>query len=166
MRFHGTGLQRLAVSESSQQIVILRISKLDNMSRYEYYAPALMSIMNTTSQLEAKRYISVETFKKSGKGVKTPVWFVIRDKTIFVLTRNQTGKFKRLKNNTKVNLAICSMRGDIKGEWVSGTAAILADDKIKEIVKLRDKKYGFISKLARFMSKGKGELCAFSIKID
>lgn len=122
--------------------------------------------MSLLEQLESEKYISVETFKKNGNGVKTPVWFVIRDETIFVITRDQTGKFKRLKNNTKVNVAICSMKGDIKGEWHSGTATILSDDKVAEAVKWRDKKYGFISKLAKFLSKSKGELCAFSIKLD
>ena len=122
--------------------------------------------MSLLEQLESEKYISVETFRKSGDGVKTPVWFVISDETIFVVTRDQTGKFKRLKNNTKVNLAICSMKGDIKGEWFTGTATILPDGKAAEAVKWRDKKYGFMSKIAKFLSKSKGELCAFSIKLD
>ena len=122
--------------------------------------------MSLLEQLESEKYISVETFRKSGDGVKTPVWFVIRDETIFVITRDQTGKFKRLKNNTKVNVAICSMKGDVKSEWSSGAATILSDEQVKEVSKWRDKKYGFLSKLAKFASKTKGELCAFSIKLD
>lgn len=122
--------------------------------------------MSLLEQLESEKYISVETFRKSGDGVKTPVWFVIRDETIFVITRDQTGKFKRLKNNTKVNVAICSMKGDVKSDWTSGIATILSDEQVKEVSKWRDKKYGLLSKLAKFASKTKGELCAFSIKID
>lgn len=122
--------------------------------------------MSLLGQLESEKYISVETFKKSGDGVKTPVWFVIKDQTIFVITRNQTGKFKRLKSNTRVNVAICSMRGNTRGEWASGNATILADDMVKEVSRWRDRKYGFVSRLARFMSKSKGDLCAFSITLD
>ena len=122
--------------------------------------------MSLLEQLESEKYISVETFRKNGDGVKTPVWFVIRDETIFVITRDQTGKFKRLKNNTKVNVAICSMKGDEKSDWTSGVATILSDEQVKEVSKWRDKKYGFLSKLAKFASKTKGELCAFSIKLD
>lgn len=122
--------------------------------------------MSLLEQLKSEKYISVETFRKNGDGVETPVWFVIRDEIIFVITRDQTGKFKRLKNNTKVNLAICSMKGDIKGDWFAGTATILPDDKVAEAVKWRDKKYGFMAKIAKFLSKNKGELCAFSIKVD
>jgi hypothetical protein len=33
-------------------------------------------------------------------------------------------------------------------------------------VKARDKKYGFMAKVAKFFSKSKGELFAFSIKVD
>ena len=122
--------------------------------------------MSLLEQLESEKYISVETFKKNGEGVKTPVWFVIRDETIFVTTRDQTGKFKRLKNNTKVNVAVCSMKGYLKSQWSSGVATILPDEKVKEAVKWRDKKYGFMAKIAKFLTKSKGELCAFSIMLD
>jgi len=122
--------------------------------------------MSILEQLESEKYISVETFKKDGSSVRTPVWFVIRDQAIVVITRRQTGKFKRLKNNNRVNLAVCSMKGDVKGEWVSGTATILVGDKIRDAIRWRDKRYGFIARVAKFMNKSKGELCAFSINLD
>jgi hypothetical protein len=42
----------------------------------------------------------------------------------------------------------------------------LNKQETEEAVKRRDKKYGFFSKMARFLTKNKGELFAFSIKID
>ena len=47
----------------------------------------------------------------------------------------------------------------------TGVSAVLIE-QVKEVSKWRDKKYGFLSKLAKFASKTKGELCAFSIKLD
>jgi len=40
------------------------------------------------------------------------------------------------------------------------------EDETQDAVKWRDKKYGFMAKIAKFLSKSKGELLAFSIKVD
>ena len=121
--------------------------------------------MKYLEEIESEKYISVETYRKNGDPVRTPVWFTIKDNQIFVVTRDQTGKVKRLKNNIQVKIAICTIKGEIKGKWVSGVAEILDGEKTKDAVKRRDKKYGFFSKMARFLTKSKGELLAFSIKI-
>ena len=47
-----------------------------------------------------EKYIALETFRKNGVGVKTPVWFVEFDDLIWVVTREFTGKVKRLRNNS------------------------------------------------------------------
>ena len=121
--------------------------------------------MRYLEEIESEKYISVETYRKNGDPVRTPVWFTIKNNQIFVVTRDQTGKVKRLKNNTQVKIATCTIKGKIKGKWVSGVAEILDEEKTKDAVKRRDKKYGFFSKMARFLTKNKGELLAFSIKI-
>ncbi len=112
------------------------------------------------------KYISLETYRKNNQPVRTPVWFVVKDDLIYVVTRDQTGKVKRLRNNLQVKFALCTIKGKVTGEWVSGTAKILTEEQTKDAVKWRDKKYGFMAKIAKFLSKGKGELLAFSIKTD
>lgn len=121
---------------------------------------------NDVSIDDKSKYISLETYRKNEQAVRTPVWFVVKDDLIYVVTRDQTGKIKRLRNNTKVKLALCTIKGNITGKWVSGTATILDNEKTAEAVKWRDKKYGFMAKIAKFLSKSKGELLAFSIKVD
>ena len=113
--------------------------------------------------IKSEKYISLETYRKNNQPVKTPVWFVIKDDLVYVVTREQTGKVKRLRNNLHVKFALCTMRGKVTGEWVSGTAKILSKEEIKEAVKNRDKKYGFMAKIAKFASKSKGEFFAFTI---
>ena len=122
--------------------------------------------MNDLNELESEKYISLETYRKNNLPVKTPVWFVIKNDLIYVVTRDQTGKVKRLRNNLQVKIAICTIRGKVTGRWMSGTAKILTDEETQEAVKWRDKKYGFMAKIAKFLSKSKGELLAFSIKTD
>ena len=49
---------------------------------------------------------------------------------------------------------------------IPGTAQILTEEETVKAVQLRDKKYGFFSKVAKFLTKNKGNLVAISIKID
>lgn len=106
------------------------------------------------SILEKHKYINLESYKKNGQAVQTPVWFMISDNTIFVQTAKTTGKIKRIKNNSKIRIMPCGIRGESKGEWVEGIATLADDTKIQEIIKLRVKKYGFKAKmLGMFMKK-------------
>jgi PPOX class probable F420-dependent enzyme len=116
-------------------------------------------------QLESEKYISLETYKKNNESIKTPVCFVIKNDLIFIVTGNETGKIKRLKNNQNVKIATCTFKGKIKSEWFEGTAKILTETETKEIVKQQDKRYGIMSKIVRFFSKNMGKVTAFSISI-
>ena len=48
--------------------------------------------MTNFDQLNRQQYLNIETFRKSGVGVKTPVWFVQDGDTIFVRTGADSGK--------------------------------------------------------------------------
>jgi len=120
--------------------------------------------MFSLDEIKSEKYISLETYRKNGQSVKSPVWFVIENDLLYIITRSQTGKVKRLKNNLQVKFALCTMKGKITGEWISGTAKILDEKQTIEAVKMRDKKYGFMAKIAKLFSKSKGDFFAFSIK--
>src|SRR5437660_3569862 len=80
-----------------------------------------------------QRYLNLETFKKSGQGVKTPVWFAAdpsakldsNDAKLYVYTIGVSGKVKRIRNNPRVNVAPCDMRGGLRGDWAPARAEIL-----------------------------------------
>ena len=38
------------------------------------------------AQFVGQKYISLETFKKNGQGVKTPVWFVLHEHALYAYT--------------------------------------------------------------------------------
>ena len=54
--------------------------------------------MESFEEYENQKYINLQTFRKSGKPVNTPVWFVVSDQKMYVITRELTGKVKRIKN--------------------------------------------------------------------
>ena len=122
--------------------------------------------MTSPKFLEAEKYINLETFRRDNSNVKTPVWFVVDGEKLYVITRESTGKVKRLANNPKVNLAACSFNGKIHGDWFSGTASRIEGDEAENAVKLRKKKYGFKALLAGFMTKAKGDLVVYSIVLE
>lgn len=113
-----------------------------------------------------KKYISLETYRKNNISVRVPVWFVILDGFIYVVTRENTGKIKRLRNNKLVKIAPCTFDGKPTGEWVSGTAKFVTDEKFQMAIDLRKKKYGFMEKIASLVSRKKGKFVVFSIETD
>ena len=88
-----------------------------------------------------QKYISLETFKKNGEGVKTPVWFVLHGGAFYVYTEADSWKIKRIRNNPRVRVAPCSVRGDVKGPWLDGTASFVDGDERRAADKLLDRKY-------------------------
>jgi PPOX class probable F420-dependent enzyme len=94
---------------------------------------------------EGKSYLNLETFRKNGAGVKTPVWFIQNDGTLYVRTIAGSGKVKRIKNNTGVQIVPCKMNGDPIGEWIKAQAVEVNDPKTAEMVScLLEKKYGAV----------------------
>ena len=77
------------------------------------------------------RYISLETFKRDGGGVKTPVWCAPLDGQIVVFTEAEAFKVKRLRRNPKIRMARCDVRGKVRGTWSSGTGRI-ADSQFEQ----------------------------------
>ena len=122
--------------------------------------------MGFVDDIQSKKYIVIETYKRDRQPVQTPVWFYIKDERIQIITRSKTGKVKRIRNNPRVKIAECTIKGKITGPWASGTADTLDDTQIPEAVRLRHAKYGIVSRLAKFLTSGKGNLAVYSIKLD
>jgi len=102
---------------------------------------------NHLDQFLDQKYINLETYKKDGTSVRTPVWFVIDNDLIYVITRESTGKVKRLKNNHDVRIVLCSFKGEPKNEWIKGKAEKITGEKADIVIKLRKKKYGMSARL-------------------
>jgi uncharacterized protein len=108
-----------------------------------------------TAQFHGQKYISLETFRKTGQGVKTPVWFVQQDDALYVYTEANSGKIKRIRNNPQVRVAVCSMRGDVKGPWLDATASLVEGDERHAADHLLDRKY-VLKRVGNFLSKFRG----------
>lgn len=96
-----------------------------------------------------QKYLNLETFKKNGTGVKTPVWFAAepalplesKEAKLYVYTIGVSGKVKRIRSNPQVRIAPCDMRGNVKGEWVPARVEILSGREADHGMQLLNKKY-------------------------
>lgn len=105
----------------------------------------------------AERYVSLATFRKNGDEVRTPVWIAGEDGILFVYTNVTSGKVKRIRNDGRVRLAPCDMRGNVRGAWVRGEARLVRDDATRERgLQAVLKKYGWQMRFALFASRLSG----------
>ena len=110
---------------------------------------SLMSATSGFAALDGHKYLSLETFKKSGEGVRTPIWFAADPSAkldssaarLYVYTVGNTGKVKRIRNIPRVRIAPCDMRGKILGDWIDATARIVTGEEAAQGVRLLNKKY-------------------------
>jgi PPOX class probable F420-dependent enzyme len=82
-------------------------------------------MMNSFDTLEKHRYANLTTFRRTGEGVKTPVWFAVVNGAAYVFTGRDSGKVKRIRNDPRVDLAPSDVRGRVKGASLEATARIL-----------------------------------------
>lgn len=93
------------------------------------------------SAIHGQKYISLKTFRKSGVPVATPVWFGEEDGKLYVMTRSDMGKTKRIRNNAKVQVAPCTMSGKVTGPEFAATARILPSGDFDQARKTLTRKY-------------------------
>ena len=118
---------------------------------------------NQLEQFIEQKYINLETYKNDGTPIRTPVWFVIDNDLIYVITMESTGKVKRLKNNQEVRIVPCSFKGKPKNGWVKAKAEKITGEEADKAIKLRKKKYGMSGRLVSLFRKG--NLTVYSIKL-
>ena len=95
------------------------------------------------------KYLNLESFKKSGEGVRTPVWFAADPSAsldssaakLYIYTNGNTGKVKRIRNNPCVRIAPCDARGRLRGEWVEARTEVVIREDAQRGMQLLNKKY-------------------------
>jgi PPOX class probable F420-dependent enzyme len=107
--------------------------------------------------LDRESYINLATFRRSGKAVETPVWFALRDGRLYVFSEGHAGKVKRLRNDPRVRIAPCNVRGKPKGAWIEGTGRrVDAPPTVARAYEALQRKYGWKMKLTDFFSQLSG----------
>ena len=107
------------------------------------------------AQFRGKKYLNLETYRKSGAAVRTPLWFAEEEGVLYVYSLDDSGKVKRLRNNPRVRVVPSDIKGNPKGEWVEARAEILDADGAARGHQLLRQKY-WMKRLFDLLGRLKG----------
>jgi uncharacterized protein len=110
--------------------------------------------MTIPAELGGSRYVSLTTFRRDGTAVATPVWQAVHDDEMFVVSDAAAGKVKRIRNNGRVVVTACDIRGRIAPGAASaeGTARLLDEDGTRTGRALIARKY-VMSRIGNWLVK-------------
>lgn len=88
-----------------------------------------MQLVMNTNALDPTRqfYVSLATYRRDGREVRTPVWIAAADGAFYVFSAAAAGKVKRIRLNGRAKLAACTVRGRVTGPWRPATARLIDD---------------------------------------
>lgn len=119
------------------------------------------------AQFANQNYLNMESYRKTGEAIRTPLWFAQDGETLYFYTVAHSFKVKRLKNNPRVRIAPCDMRGNVTGEWVNAATRPLNAAEAKHADDLLNRKYGLMKRMLNFLAKLRGhERASFAIQLD
>ncbi|HEY5869630.1 MAG TPA: PPOX class F420-dependent oxidoreductase [Candidatus Tectomicrobia bacterium] len=100
-----------------------------------------------------QRYLNLESFKRDGTPVQTPVWFAEDHGALYVYTLAKAGKVKRIRRNPRIRLAPCTMRGIVTGPWVKAEATLVDATTAAHGHALLRHKYGWMKRMGDLFSR-------------
>jgi PPOX class probable F420-dependent enzyme len=108
--------------------------------------------MSDFSRFRKEEFLSLETYRKNGETIKSPMWFAQDNDALYLWTMADTSKVKRIRNNPHVNIAPCKRMGEVTGEWMTAHATI--DDSpimVAQVEAMLLKKVGLFFRIFRFI---------------
>ena len=90
--------------------------------------------------------VRLTTFRRDGTPVSTLVNVAVDGDRVFFRTYEQSGKFKRLRNNSRVEVAPSTGRGKVMGEAMPATTVLLTGADDARAAELIDRKHKLFQK--------------------
>ena len=82
------------------------------------------------NDLQSAGIIALETFRKNGEGMITPVWQMPDGDNLYAWTFGSSWKVKRIRNNNRVRVCESDRRGTPLSEWYNAQAFIIDDPTV------------------------------------
>lgn len=105
------------------------------------------SVKDSLRPFSRQKYLSLESYRRNGQAVRTPLWFVEMDGRLYVRTPDDAWKVKRVRHTPRVRIAVCGMRGGVKGNWIDATARIAEGEEAERANRMLARKYGILKRL-------------------
>ncbi|WP_313674399.1 PPOX class F420-dependent oxidoreductase [Mycolicibacterium sp.] len=110
----------------------------------------------TFDDVSKAQYVLLTTFTKDGRPKPTPIWIARDGDRALVITEKNAWKVKRIRNTPRVTLAVCDMKGRVKGESVEAVARVLDDSETDDVYRAITKRYGIVGRVFTIFSKLRG----------
>jgi hypothetical protein len=94
-------------------------------------------------EISRSKYVSLTTYRRDGTAVATPVWHVVSGGELIVVSEARAWKVKRIRNNNRVVVTVCGLRGQIApgAPSAEGTARLLDEADTLAARRLLARKY-------------------------
>lgn len=98
--------------------------------------------VGTVREVAAHKRALLTTFRRSGVAVSTPVWAAEMDGRFYVRSERTAGKIKRLRNNSRVLIAPCTVRGKPLGAPLEARASVAREEREQVAEQALASRYG------------------------
>ena len=98
------------------------------------------------------RYLNLETYRKTGAAIATPVWFAQDGARLYAYSLADAGKVKRIRNSATARIAPCDVLGKLRGDWMAARAVIVTGEEAALGMRMLDDKYGWQKKIGKLTS--------------
>ena len=112
-----------------------------------------MTAKDGLAPFDGRKYLNLETLRRNGARVATPVWFVREGGVLYAYSLAAAGKVRRIRNNPRVRIAPCDMRGGPEGEWLPARARIVDAGEAAKAHRLLDAKYGWLKRIGAILNR-------------
>ncbi|MGH3524328.1 MAG: PPOX class F420-dependent oxidoreductase [Mycobacterium sp.] len=110
----------------------------------------------TFADVAKAQYVQLTTFTKDGRPKPTPVWAAPDGDRLLVISEEKSWKVKRIRNTSRVTLAVCDIRGRPKSEAIEATATVLDKSHTGAVYDAIGRQYGVIGRVFNLFSKLRG----------
>lgn len=112
--------------------------------------------------VRGQEYAVLVTFRRNGEAVPSPIWPGVDERgNVYLKTRHDVGKVKRIANDSRVLIAPSSLRGKPTGPAVRGTARVLPPDEWAHAEQTLAAAHGATRKMSERVLGGPEELAAY-----
>lgn len=132
-----------------------------------------VAMPDDVSSLAEEKFVSLTTFKKSGEPVAGAMWLARDGDALVMWTPADSWKVKRLRRDSRVELAPCGRTGTVPegARTTTGSGVVDSDPaETARVERLIKAKYGVefyvITFLERIIARGKKDRVAVRITVD
>jgi PPOX class probable F420-dependent enzyme len=104
---------------------------------------------------DKRQFVSLETYRRDGTAVRTPLLFIIHRNRLYMRTAAHTYKVKRIQNNPHVRVAPSTFKGRPLGKWLEGQAKIYNAADMHWVNALSKHRNGWFKRLIDLRSRFK-----------